>query len=203
MNVFEAISCRRSTSLLTAPGPTPTEIRSILSAAVLAPDHGNCEPWRFVVINDENRHTFGEVLAEAYRTRCDNERTAPDPDQQERERKKIDRAPVVIVVACRPRLDGHIPVAEQRSAVAAATQNMLLAATALGYGSMWRTGRLVHDPVVRTAIDLDPQDTIEGFVYLGSVPPSDRAHPRRKSPVEAVSEFYAVDSRALAQHGVG
>ena len=45
---------------------------------------------------------------------------------------------------------------------------MLLAATALGYGSMWRTGDPAYDDDVKAALGLTKQDAIVGFVYLGT-----------------------------------
>jgi nitroreductase len=46
----------------------------------------------------------------------------------------------------------------------------LLAATALGLGSMWRTGDPCYDPIVKTALDLPEEALLIGFVYLGTVP---------------------------------
>jgi nitroreductase len=45
---------------------------------------------------------------------------------------------------------------------------MLLAATALGYGSMWRTGPPAYDHRVMRALGLTDDDAIVGFVYLGT-----------------------------------
>ena len=44
----------------------------------------------------------------------------------------------------------------------------MLAATSLGYGSMWRTGDVVEDPLVKEALGLTPEEEIIGFVYLGT-----------------------------------
>ena len=65
-------------------------------------------------------------------------------------------------------LDGEGLTIEQVSAGAAATQNILLAATALGLGSMWRTGDPCYDPKVRAALGLSHTALMLGFVYLGT-----------------------------------
>ncbi len=57
------------------------------------------------------------------------------------------------------------------AATAAACQNALLAATALGYGSMWRTGDCCYDEPVKAALGLSERDAIVGFLYLGSATP--------------------------------
>ena len=61
-----------------------------------------------------------------------------------------------------------IPWEERRLSTAAAVQNLMLAATSLGYGSMWRTGDVVEDPMVKAALGLASDEDIIGFVYLGT-----------------------------------
>lgn len=88
------------------------------------------------------------------------------------------RAPAVIV--CVARVDpGHpkVPRIEQVSAVAAAVQNMQLAAEALGLGAMWRTGPLAASPVVKQSLGFDEIDEIVAFLYLGTPEGERRAAP--------------------------
>ena len=169
MDVLAAIALRRSTGRLTAPGPNAAQLSTILDAAACAPDHGELRPWRFVILEGEAKDEFGEVLADAYRERCRAEGVEPMPAKLEKERTKLGRAPMVVIVAVEPQ-SGAIPTIEQVSATAAATQNMLLAATALGVGSMWRTGEPCYDPRVREAIGLPETALMLGFVYLGTAP---------------------------------
>ena len=86
---------------------------------------------------------------------------------------KAERAPVIVVVVAR--LVPHAKVREWEQLVAAgcAAQNLCLAATALGYGSMWRTGWFAEHPVVLAHLGLAEDERIIGFVYLGTV---DAAH---------------------------
>jgi nitroreductase len=164
-HLLDIVAGRRSAPRLAAPGPSATELAAMLTAAAAAPDHGRLRPWRFTVFSGAERARFGEVLAEALRRR--------DPDADEirlaKERGRLERAPVVVAVAAAVTHDCAVPAAEQVAAVHAATQNLLLAATALGYGSMWRTGVACTDPYVRTALGLAPADVLVGYVYLGTV----------------------------------
>lgn len=179
MEVLEAIRARRSIGRLVAPAPEGDDLRTILRAAACAPDHGELRPFRFTILRDEGMDAFGEVLEQAYRTRCLDAGKAPDPSRAENERTKLRRAPLVVVVSCVVRPSDKIPAAEQRDAVAAAAQNALLAATSLGYGSMWRTGAPSTDEVVQAALGLGPDDALVGFLYLGTAtaeaakPPND------------------------------
>ncbi|HLI37282.1 MAG TPA: nitroreductase family protein, partial [Streptosporangiaceae bacterium] len=98
------------------------------------------------------------------------------------ERAKPMRAPVIIAVVCLAGADEKVPRHERLASAAAATQNMLLAATALGYGAMWRTGWPAGDPHVKTALGLAGGDDIVGFVYLGTAPPGRQPPPGRRDP---------------------
>jgi nitroreductase len=53
-------------------------------------------------------------------------------------------------------------------AVAAAIQNMFLAAHALGYGAMWKTGAAAYAPSVKALLGFAPEDHIVGYLYLGT-----------------------------------
>ena len=61
-----------------------------------------------------------------------------------------------------------VPEIEQISAAAAAAQNLFLAAHALGYGVMWKTGPAAYDPGVKDAVGLQPQDHIVAIMHLGT-----------------------------------
>ena len=140
MELLEAIKSRRSISRLSPPAPTAAELRLILDAAVCAPDHGIAAPWRFIVLRDEAKDAFGPVLAAATEAEYRDRGQEPEPAKVQKDRTKMDRAPLVVVVVCEYQPDREDPRSEQHAAVVAAAQNACLAATDLGYGSMWRTG---------------------------------------------------------------
>lgn len=169
MDALDAIFNRRSIGRLSEPPPTPTDLDTILRAAAAAPDHQSLRPWRFVVLQGDAKDAFGSVLADAYRRRCAALDKDPVSAKEDKERTKLGRAPLVVVVAVVHRGDQFVPFLEQFASAAAAAQNMLLAATALGYGSMWRTGDPAYDEDVRTALGLNVADAIVGFVYLGTI----------------------------------
>lgn len=169
---------RRSHSRLVDPGPSDDEIELLLSAAAAAPDHGEARPWRFVVFQGDDRLRFGDVLAASATHLAAERGETIDEERVTKEQRRFLRAPVVIAVLCRTQARRVIP-AEQRDAVAAATQNLLIAATALGYGTIWRTGDAATSTVVRDALRLDPADAVVGFVYVGTVPADSPKPPRR------------------------
>jgi nitroreductase len=159
---------RRSIGRLTDPAPTDDELDTILRAAAAAPDHGELRPWRFVLLRGEAKEAFGNVLAEAYLRRVAAAGGKPEPARLAKERTKLNRAPLVVIVCAIHVHDDKIPWDDQLGSAHAAAQNVLLAATALGYGSMWRTGDPVFDPHVKAAVGLTDHDAIVGFLYLGT-----------------------------------
>ena len=159
---------RRSIGRLTEPAPSDDELATMLRAAAAAPDHGELRPWRFVVLRGDPKVAFGDVLARAYLRRVERAGAEAVPAKLEKERTKLGRAPLVIVVCAVHRDDDKIPWDDQLGAAYAAAQNLVLAATALGYGSMWRTGDPAFDDSVKRAVGIDQQDAIVGFVYIGT-----------------------------------
>ena len=164
MQVIDALLQRRSAKALSAPAPDEAALDLILSSAAAAPDHGRLRPWRFVVIQGNALERFGDLLADHLR------RTHPGSDAEtlQRERQKALRAPMIVVLAaiCTP--GGKIPVIEQILAAGAAAQNVMLAALALGFNSMWKTGAPAYDEQVKAALGLEAKDAIVGFMYLGT-----------------------------------
>jgi nitroreductase len=159
---------RRSIGRLTEPAPTEAQLYEMLRAAAAAPDHGELRPWRFVVLRGEGKDEFGSVLGDAYLRRVADAGGRPEPAKLEKERTKLGRAPVVVIVCAVHVHDDKIPWEDQLGSANAAAQNLLLAATALGFGSMWRTGDPVFDDDVKRAVGLTEHDAIVGFVYLGT-----------------------------------
>jgi nitroreductase len=164
MSALELLHTRASAVRLVAPAPDDAALSAMFKAAVRAPDHGRLRPWRFIVIRGTALERFADVLAASYRSRC------PDatPEAVARERTKALRAPLIVAVAARVCAGGKIPEIEQILSAGAAAQNIMLAAHALGYGAMWKTGAPAYDPKVKSALGLAESDAIVGFLYLGT-----------------------------------
>ena len=165
MELLAAINSRTSAGKLTTPGPTAVHLADILAAAARAPDHGRLKPWRFIVVDAELRTSFATAAAAAKRARI----PSMTDEQFAAERDKVARSPTLIVVACTVRREQtKVPEIEQVMAVAAAAQNLFLAAHDLGYGVMWKTGAAAYDPAVKSALGLRPDDHIVGIMHVGT-----------------------------------
>jgi len=163
MDLFTAIDTRCSAITLQEPAPSREHILRIIEAGAHAPDHGKLAPWHFVVIEGTARYALGQALVAALLSKD----PAATIEQQARERDKVLRAPCIIAVAARVHKMNKVPEIEQVLAVGAATQNMFLAAHALGYGVMWKTGTGAYSPQVKEALSLHVDDQIVAFLYLG------------------------------------
>lgn len=186
--VRAAIHDRRSVHKLAEPAPDDDTLRELVAAAVAAPDHGRLAPWRFLALRASAYPWFSSVLVESLLDRCKAEGREPTKAELEKERTKLHRAPLVVVVAaCRQ--ETRIPFVEQISAVAAATQNLLLAASAAGFGTMWRTGPAAYDDRVKLALGLKTDDSIVGFISIGTVPDATATSVPRRCDVGEVLEI--------------
>jgi nitroreductase len=159
------LSTRRSGKprALVAPGPDAAEMRTILSIGMRTPDHGKLAPWRFVIVPQERRDAFAQLLADAYA------RQRPDAGRLEREANAqfAHQAPALVVVLSRPDRASAVPLWEQELSAGAACMNILHAAHALGYAGGWLTGWAAYDDQVRDAFG-GPDERIAGFLFLGT-----------------------------------
>jgi nitroreductase len=144
MELFEAIRKRRSVRAYTGAPVPRADLEAIVEAGRWAATGGNRQPWEFIVITD--RAMIGELKAAA---------------------EWMDQAGAIIAVVMDP---GSRWWLEDGSA---AIQNMLLAATALGYGSCWLEGwtlrhedafkKLLHIPEEKRLLTLIPIGVPDGW----------------------------------------
>ncbi len=156
---------RRTVSRLGDPGPDGDALAALLAAADTAPDHGRLHPWRLVPLDAADRAAVSTAYAHAQRTRDDRD------DLVERAASKPLRGPCVIAAFARTVDHPTVPAWEQLAAAAAAVQNLCLAATALGFGSAWRTGWYVETPEVRAALGAADDEQVIGLVHVGTPRP--------------------------------
>ena len=158
---------------MVAPGPDDAQLRRILSAAMRVPDHGKLAPWRFVVIDAEQRAAFAAMLEHAYRA------DKPDPGRLELEavQQFAHQAPTLVAVLSTPNAGSHIPVWEQELSAGAACAAMLYAAHAEGFVGGWLTGWAAYSPQVAQGLGY-PGARIVGFIFLGTPGKEPEERPR-------------------------
>ncbi len=167
MRVFDIIKRRRSIGKMTGERPAREQVERLLEAATHAPNHHKVQPWKFIVLAGSAREDLGVVMAESLANRL--EETSSDKAQAKlkKERSKLLRSPVVIVVVAEPPHQPNVLEIENIEATAAAVQNMLLAAEEMGLACMWRTGDAAYDPLIKQWLGLAPDEHIVAFLYVG------------------------------------
>jgi len=177
VDAITALHSRTASPRLTEPAPSTAELELIYKAALRAPDHAMLRPWRFLVVQGEARNKLGELFVEALQ-----------PDSEEKRSKLINaplRAPVIVIAISSIMEHPKIPAVEQISSTAAAIQNMSIAAHALGYASIWRTGAVAYDEKVKAGLGLKTTDKIIGLLYLGTPTLKDRL-----APEHSIDDFF-------------
>jgi nitroreductase len=174
LDALTLLSVRASSAKLTDPAPPAALLDRVLTAALRAPDHGALRAFRVLVIEGEARHAFGELMAASAK----RGNPAIDEAGLEATRKKSQRAPMILVVACTPKAHPKVPEIEQVITAGCLAHTVLLGLQAAGYGAMWRTGPAAYDDALKTDLGLRPGDHIVGFLYVGTPASEPPALPR-------------------------
>jgi nitroreductase len=180
LDAFEAILTRRSVSKVSDKTPEASEIGRLLEAGVRAPNHHLTEPWRFIVLTGDALKELGEAMAERIM-----QNYAGEPDLEKRlevEKARPFRAPVIVVVVYSPSDNPKAIEVEDRYAVGALMQNILLAAHASGLGAYLRTGPAAEFPQVHRYLGLRAGEEIAGFIYLGYPEQESTPEPSSRTP---------------------
>ena len=163
-SVIQVIRDRRSQKTFTKRPVNENDIRTLIEAAVLAPNHKMTQPWGFIVLGPRARRRYGEIKA-ALRVR---EETDPAIAEEKRIKitEEIAAVPAVIVVT--QHLEGEPNRRrEDYAAIFMAIENMLLAATSMGLGSKVHTGDIMNAPPMRELIQADESNQIVAIVHFG------------------------------------
>jgi len=163
MDALALLTHRSSTSRLSEPGPDSAALTQMISCALRAPDHAYLRPWRFLVIEAESRQRLGDLFADALTQR----KPTATPEEIEKNRNAPLRAPVVIAVI------GHIhnakvPAIEQTLSAGCGAFALVLAAQALGFGAVWRTGDNAYDERIKQGLGLSTNESVIGYIYIGT-----------------------------------
>lgn len=162
MDALTLLTQRRSAARLMDPAPSGAVLTQILQAGMRAPDHGALCPWRFIVIEQAGRDRFSELLENAARADMLDDKAVLKAQQAPY------RAPMIIAVVAHCTEHPKVPRWEQVVSAGCAVMAMQMAAMAQGFNGIWRSGFWTEHPAVREAFACREQDSIVGFLYLGT-----------------------------------
>jgi nitroreductase len=160
---FARLVRRRRTSMaVDQDRPVDTAlIEQLCDLAMWAPNHKRTWPWRFASFCGDARLRLGEAFVDDM-----VDLGIGDDGKRLKTRSKYARTPTVVVIgsASHEHRTFHD---ENRDAVAAGIQNLLLGATASGLASFWSTPPLIDSPRALSLCGFEPDTRIIGVVYLG------------------------------------
>lgn len=84
---------------------------------------------------------------------------------------------IIVGIACH-QFHPKVPEQEQTMSAAVGMGYLLMALQSAGYGAMWRSGAMAHNPLVAEGLGLSDKELITGFLYVGSVASQKPAVPR-------------------------
>ncbi|TET20415.1 nitroreductase family protein [Candidatus Bathyarchaeota archaeon] len=162
MDVLEAIRQRRSIRAYTNEEVSEENIEKLIDAATWAPSAGNIQPWEFVIVRDAGTKRRLSTAA--------------------LDQRFIEEAPVVIVVCANEARSGRRYDQRGRTLyclqdTAAATQNILLTAYALGLGTCWIGA--FHEEGVKKALNTPTGMRPVAIIPVGHPAEKPQAPPKR------------------------
>lgn len=177
------------------PDPVPDELlEQLVHYATRAPSAGNTQLWRFIVVTDpDDRRWFRDMLVESVSPRLPPPPADDDTSQSARNTRmyrrfilEFDRIPAFVITTIHnafPNADKPVPQF-MWSTVFAATQNLLLAARALGLGAAMTTNHLENEPAVREHFGIPDDVGIGATIPIGF--PEGRYGPVSRRPAQDV-----------------
>lgn len=170
MDLFEAIKSRRSVRAFTREDVSEEEVEKLIDAARWAPSAGNIQPWEFIVVRkpEIKRRLSIAALHQAF----------------------IEEAPVVIVVCANQLRSGRGYGARGVNLyclqdTAAATQNMLLAACALGLATCW-VGAFREEEAKKV---LNPPEGVRPVAIIPVGHPAGKPMARSRRPLSEIVHY--------------
>ncbi|HTO54562.1 MAG TPA: nitroreductase family protein [Myxococcota bacterium] len=194
MDAIEALTTTRAMRRL-KPDPVPEALlKQVIHAATCASSPGNSQGWDFVVVRDPGqRKRIGDVVREQVLPRLVPIPEAAGPGAS-RDRmlrgahhlaNHFDQAPVVVFV-CGASIypPGNPMELFVPAALYPAAQNLIVAARALGLGTVFTTFHMMCEPEIREILGVPQTHRIQVTIPLGW--PEGRFGPVKRKPVEQV-----------------
>ena len=192
LNVFRS---RRSVKEYLPKEVSNEVIFRILEAGRWAPSAHNAQPWRFIVIQDS---ATKQKLAKAMASRWDKDLSKNGVPKEQRESlakasvERFENAPIIIIVCLTMENMDEYPDDRRKKieyvmavqSVAAAIENMLLAAHGEGLGSCWFCAPLFCQDVVRKILKIPQHVDPQALITLGY--PADRPNPPPRKTLEEI-----------------
>lgn len=175
--VLAFLATRRSTSAVTLaePGPSASELDVLFRLATRVPDHGKLTPWRFIVLEGQDKARFADRLEALALSRGDQKAAG--------KLAKLKIPPLAVALISSPKAD-TMPEWEQVLSAGVVGATLLYATLAMGYGANWITDWYAYDPQANAILGLEATEKVAGFILMGT--PREPALERERPEVSAL-----------------
>ena len=151
-------------------------VKQVLTAAIHAPSGSNTQPWHFIVVRDQ---AVKNAISEAYEEARASYR--PRSPAASADRQPLSAAPVLIVACVNAPASGQAGF-QTGASIYPSVQNLMLAARALGLGTVLTTLHRRRKERVHEILGIPDHIESAAIVPLGW---PDRSYgPNRRPPVE-------------------
>ena len=138
----------------------PAVIEKLFELAMWAPNHKLTFPCVFAAVTGDARERLSNCTADAMA------RLGDAPEKVAKARTKFQRAPVILIIGTESG-DTQLRTEENRDAVSAGIQNILLGATSLGFASFWSSCPKGANHDVANFCGFKSDTHITAMIYLG------------------------------------
>jgi len=190
MSLHEAMYTQRAIRNFTSDQVSDQVVTTILDAAVRAPNGGNTQRWSFLVIRDrEIKKRFGEWYLDAWTSLVADmnlQQTSAQPYWPSMLTQSMEDIPVLILACLDSPTPPHGPNSlTPGSSIYPAVQNIMLAARALGLGTVLTTLHTKFEDEIKALLGVPDTVSTAALIPLGYPAQGERfGGGRRKSSAE-------------------
>lgn len=196
LNFWNVVRGRRSVRVY-SPGDISDEaLLKVIDAARWAPSAHNAQPWRFIIITDlDMKRGLAEAMASDWMRDLERDGVPSEIYRRlaEESIRRFTEAPVVIVAAVTMREMHRYPDRRRQrfeylmatQSLAAAIQNILLAAYAEGLGACWFCAPLFCQETVRRVLRMPRDVEPQALITIGY--PAENPEPPPRKPLKEIA----------------
>jgi len=192
---YKVIETRRTIRKFKGEKIPKETLLNLIRAAIWAPSAHNAQPWRFIIIRDKKvKERLAVSMGEKFREDLLANGFSKEEIEEKVETsvKRMVSAPVLIIACLTMRDMDKYPDEKRQKAeyvmavqsVAAAIQNLLLAAHIEGLGACWRCAPLFAKDIVRKVLNIPEDVEPQALIEVGY--PDEKPSPPPRKPIEEV-----------------
>jgi nitroreductase len=163
-SMVEFLLTRRSSSRFTDKAPSKADVRTMIEAAMTAPDHGGLKPYRFIAIEGKQRDLFAAAMVSGA---AEKKGELPDPVHKKIVAKAF-LSPMQIAIIFSPVDNQKIPKWEQFATASCAGFAITLAAHSLGYATIWKSFDSGLGQKLRDLFKMTADEQLLGWINVGA-----------------------------------